>query len=89
MVDAAKQHLAARLSVAEDELSVLVAERVTWSDSSLGCPQGDAMYMQVLTPGARVVLGRGTEQFHYHAGQDLKPMPCANPKPPAGGAADR
>ncbi len=37
-------------------LTLVSAEQVTWPDMSLGCPQPDMMYAQVLTPGWQIVF---------------------------------
>jgi len=38
-----------------DEVEVLSVEAVDFSDSSLGCPQPGKAYLQVITPGHRVL----------------------------------
>ena len=55
------------LGVDRDAVSVEIAERVTWSDSSLGCPDPETMYMQVITPGYRFVFRNEGELFAYHS----------------------
>lgn len=60
---------AARAGVAADAVSVERAEAVTWSDSSLGCPQPDMMYLQVLTEGYWVVLEVAGTQYDFRGSQ--------------------
>lgn len=75
--------------VPEDEISVVAAEAVTWSDGALGCPEEGMMYTQALVPGYRVVLDVAGEELHYHAGSDGTFAPCDDPQPPAeGGSVD-
>jgi hypothetical protein len=61
-----KADLAARLGVAKSQIVVQSTESVQWSDSSLGCPQPGMMYAQVITPGYRIVLDYGGNQYNYH-----------------------
>jgi hypothetical protein len=68
------------------ELKVVSAEAVTWSDASLGCPQPEMLYAQVLTPGYRIVLQAGETRFDYHAGSTGKFVLCPpdRARPPSG-----
>jgi hypothetical protein len=65
-VDAAIAAYAAALGVPEAEVAVVSVTPVTWPDSSLGCGQPDQSYLQVLTPGYRVVLQAGGQRATYH-----------------------
>ena len=60
-----KADLASRLGVTEDEISLVSAVAVTWNDASLGCPEKGMMYIQVLTPGYRIILEVGGKQYDY------------------------
>lgn len=86
LVELAQKDLGARLSIPSDQISLVEVSQVTWSDSSLGCPQPDMAYTQVLTPGYLVVLKSGDRQFEYHAGQDKSLFFCKNPLPPSAGS---
>jgi hypothetical protein len=73
-----------------EEVDILKAEAVTWSDGSLGCPQPGQMYTQALVPGYRVVVRIGDEELSFHSGRDEAFVLCADPQPPVGdGAVDR
>jgi len=48
---------------------VASGEAVDWADSSLGCPEPGMGYMQVITPGYRVVLTSGATSLEYHLNQ--------------------
>ena len=74
--------LAQRLGVDPSILVVLSVEDVTWPDSSLGCPQPDRAYLQVLTPGRRIHLGLDGKVYAYHSGRSGMPTYCENPQPP-------
>lgn len=82
-IDAAVADLAAREDV--DEVDVTVADygAVTWSDSSLGCPEPGMSYLQALTDGFLLVLEVDGRRFEYHGGAVGGLRYCANPKPPA------
>jgi len=48
--------VAEQLGMSATTLTLISAEEVVWPDTSLGCPQPDMMYAQVLTPGWRMVF---------------------------------
>ncbi len=73
---------------AADEITVVSTEEVEWSDSSLGCPEPDTMYAQVITPGYVIVLESGGHTYEYHAGTDPEGplVQCQEGAPAAGDA---
>lgn len=68
LLAAALEDAARRTGAKVAEISVAVAEAVTWPDSSIGCPQEGMMYTQALVPGYRIVLQAGEQLLNYHAG---------------------
>ena len=48
VADAAK-----RFAVSENDVVLVNAERVTWNDGAMGCPEPGQMYTQMLVPGFR------------------------------------
>jgi hypothetical protein len=66
VVRLAAQSLAAELGMPADQVTVMQVEPRDWPDSSLGCPQPGMSYLQVITPGYRVVLAAGGRQYEYH-----------------------
>jgi hypothetical protein len=76
LVVLAVEDLAGRLDVAADQVEVLDAEAVEWSDSSLGCPQPGMMYAQVITPGYRIVLAAGESAYEYHTDRGQRVVLC-------------
>ncbi len=62
MVDA----LASELRVQPDALTVISVEAVEWNDACLGVSEPGQMCAQVITPGYRIVVEAGGEQFTYH-----------------------
>jgi hypothetical protein len=57
-VDLAKSDLAERLGVGLGEITVLSVEATEFPDASLGVPEPDKMYAQVITPGY-ILIGCG------------------------------
>jgi hypothetical protein len=55
-IDRARTHVSETLHVPESTITVESATASTWPDASLGCPEKDRMYAQVVTRGWTVVL---------------------------------
>jgi len=68
-VDRARSDLASRLQIGEEQVRMVSIETVDWRDSSLGCPQPGRSYLQVITPGYRIVLRVAGSTYEYHAAQ--------------------
>ncbi len=74
-IDVALADLAERLG--DDALlGVTVAFELTWPDSSLGCPEPDTGYQQVLTDGYLIELTDGTNTYPYHGALGGDPFLC-------------
>ena len=56
---------ATRSGVAVDQLVVGTSLSITWSDSSLGCPEPGQAYTQVILEGYRVSIKAGTTTYDY------------------------
>jgi hypothetical protein len=88
-LDAAARRAVEDLAEAEGvdpaDIEVVVAERVTWRDGSLGCPRPGEMYTQALQPGYRIVLSLDGEEIAYHGREGLEARRCDDPQPPAPG----
>jgi hypothetical protein len=80
----AAEEAAAVANVAIDQVSIVRAERVTWSDGSLGCPEPGQMYTQALVPGFWLVLQAGDDEFDFHASErgEVKLCPRGQGVPP-------
>ncbi len=63
----ARQQLTSKAAVQDGEISVVSVEEVEWRDSSLGCPEPEMMYMQVITPGYRITLEAQGRRYTYHS----------------------
>jgi hypothetical protein len=78
VVQAAVQHLSARLGIPESAVTVVSVAAVTWPDTSLGCPQPGMRYTQVPVDGARIVLSADGREYAYHSGGSRPPFLCPN-----------
>jgi hypothetical protein len=58
--------IAADLGVPPESVQVVTMESRDWPDSSLGCPQPDMLYAQVITPGYLVLVEVSGERIEYH-----------------------
>ncbi|HVM29865.1 MAG TPA: hypothetical protein VM305_03745 [Candidatus Limnocylindrales bacterium] len=78
------QEAAALAGVAVADLDVDRAAAVTWSDTSLGCPEHDQAYAQVLTDGYWVVLVANGQQLDFRASEqgEVKLCPPGQGRPP-------
>ncbi len=62
LVDQAKDHLAGRLGVATEAITVVSAEMVQWPDAANGCPQPGMSYAQVVSDGPEIVPAPATRR---------------------------
>jgi hypothetical protein len=60
---AAQAALATKLGVAEDQITIVSAERVEWPDACLGAATEGELCAQVITPGYRIVLETGGKEY--------------------------
>ena len=75
----AAQDLARRLAIPVAEVTVVEMVEMEWPDASVGCPQPDMMYAQVITPGTLITLEAGGQTYAYHSGRGGQPFLCENP----------
>lgn len=67
VVDTLQGQVAEKVGVKVAELTLVSEEAIDWPDASLGCPQPDMMYAQVVTPGWRMVFADATgRQYAVH-----------------------
>ncbi len=64
-----------------DDVVLVSAQAVEWSDSSLGCAQPGMLYAQVITKGYKIVLkvGNINYQFHTDANPNGQILLCIRP----------
>jgi hypothetical protein len=85
-VESAKAHLAETLKLPAKEIVLESAKETKWPDASLGCPEKDRMYAQVVTPGWTVVLKAGGRTHEVHvAGKRAVSCPAKQAPGEAGG----
>jgi hypothetical protein len=72
---------ARKLGVNENAVVLARAERVTWNDGSLGCPQPGMGYTQALVRGFRVVARTADRELIYHTDETRQALACAGPMP--------
>ncbi len=65
-VQLAKEDLAQNEGITVDAIRLVSVESVQWSDTSLGCPEPDMVYAQVITPGYLVKLEAKGQEYEYH-----------------------
>jgi hypothetical protein len=70
MAERAQQDLAIELGIPLDQVTVSWAMAVDWNDSSLGCPQPNTMYMDVITPGYLIALEANGLKYNYHTDEN-------------------
>jgi hypothetical protein len=66
----ARDTLATRQSADSTTFVLVTIQSIEWSDASLGCPQPRRSYMQVVTPGHRVVLRDNKHTYRIHVAKD-------------------
>ncbi len=77
---AVQAHLAQQLRTDADAITVVSVEAVDWSDSSIGCPKPGMNYLQVITPGYRIVLEWNGEHYNYHTNGSTAFVQCSKGK---------
>ncbi|MEO7839490.1 MAG: hypothetical protein ABIU06_09080 [Anaerolineales bacterium] len=82
LIEKTKEDLAQRLSISIPQITLVEATEMEWSDSSLDCPQPGMEYLQVLTPGYRILLESSGNVYEYHSNRDAYFIYCENPVPP-------
>ncbi len=75
-IEVARQALAAELACSPSAINVRDTAYVEWNDSSLGCPKPGMMYLQVITPGYRVVLEHDGQAYTFHTDRGRRAIQC-------------
>jgi hypothetical protein len=70
LVDLARADLAQQLGEKAEGITLLSVESAEFPDASLGVPEPDRMYAQVITPGYVIRLGVGDTVHTYHGSGD-------------------
>lgn len=72
----AVEDLSQQLGVPMSDIGVCDVCSVTWPDTSLGCPEPDMMYSQMVQEGHLIRLSADGESFYYHSGGMQPPFQC-------------
>lgn len=67
-VKLAIEALAAKLKVKKENIEVVTVTKKEWGDSSLGCPEKNKLYLQVITQGYEIVLQYKGKKYIYNGG---------------------
>jgi hypothetical protein len=73
---------ARRFKVDESAVVLTQAERVSWNDASLGCPEPGRMYAQMLVEGFRVVARTAAGSLTYNTDADGRVVSCGATRAP-------
>jgi hypothetical protein len=68
--------LVKRTGADRGDIQVVRGEAVVWNDGSLGCPKPGEFYIQIITPGFRVVLQAKDQLFDYHTDTNSQFILC-------------
>lgn len=63
----AREDLAARLQISDQEIETRSVQSTVWPDSSLGCPRPGLSYAQMMTPGYLIELQAKGKTWSYHS----------------------
>ena len=85
-VELAIEDTVAQTGASEADIEVELAERVTWRDGSMGCPEPGGMYTQALVEGYRIILSVDGDERAYHGRDGDEPFYCSDPQEPLGGS---
>ncbi|MEM7346705.1 MAG: hypothetical protein AAF485_20875, partial [Chloroflexota bacterium] len=78
LINKARQILGEMLqvSVASDQIVLMGLDEQDWPDASLGCPKEGEMYVQMITPGYRMMLEVGGETYEFHTDLNENVVAC-------------
>ena len=65
LIEQGRIDLAQRLGVSVDEIVIKEVKAMEWKDASLGCPTRGVYYVQVVTPGYRIMLDAKGQTYDY------------------------
>ncbi len=76
MIRLAKESLARKFKISEDQINLFSVEAMVWPDASLGCTQSGIIYAQVATPGFQILLEAMGQSFSYHTDDTERVILC-------------
>lgn len=66
VIQLAREDLAQKRGFALEGIRLVSVNAVRWRDASLGCPRPNTKYLQVITPGFKVMLEAEGKTYEYH-----------------------
>lgn len=75
LIGIAQRFVAAEIDLPVRRVRLVSYESYQWTDSSLGCPLPDQVYVPVISDGYRIVLEVGDTEYFFHTDFD-RVMPC-------------
>lgn len=82
LIEKVKEDLAQRLTTSTPQIELIKVIEVVWPDSSLGCPQPEMTYTQVLTDGFIIQLKASEILYRYHTNTTGQIILCERPRLP-------
>lgn len=76
LLSLARTALARDLAIDAAAITFVSAAAVEWNDSSLGCPKPGLSYLQVITPGYRMVFEAQGRTYEYHTDMGKRVVRC-------------
>jgi hypothetical protein len=76
LIKHAKADLAKRLGINMDSIIQVKVQSIEWPDTSLGCPQPDVAYAQIVTPGYIIQLEVQGQFYVYHSDRGENIIMC-------------
>lgn len=76
IIEKTKTDLVEKIGINANQIRVTEARAVIWQDASLGCPQSDMAYAQIITPGYWILLEADGKQYPYHTDQNGQFILC-------------
>lgn len=65
------EDLSLKLLIPKEKIHVMKVMEREFADTSLGCPQKDKLYSQVITPGYQIALEALGDTYIYNAGLNI------------------
>jgi hypothetical protein len=80
-IEIASRDLAAQLGVEVDAVVLVSSEATQWPDACLGITREGVVCAQVITPGFRIVLESGGDEYEYHTNEGTRAVLVEQPAP--------
>ena len=81
LVQLVREDAAQRFGTDPASVQVAANQAVEWSNASLGCPQREAVFAQVITPGFLIVVEVDGNRLNYHTDAGTRFVVCEGGRP--------